>query len=66
VLIGHSQGSGVLETVIAQKIDNRPSIRKRLLSAILMGGNVLVKGNSGIGGNFKHIPPAAATTSWGA
>jgi hypothetical protein len=56
VLIGHSQGSAVLEAVIAKKIDNRPSIRRRLLSAILMGGNVLVKGNSGIGGSFKHVP----------
>src|SRR5262249_36091382 len=56
VLIGHSQGSGVLRTVIAQKIDSKPSIRKLMLSAILLGGNVLVKGNTGTGGDFKHIP----------
>ena len=56
VLIGHSQGSSVLEQVIAKQIDNRPAIRRRMLSAILMGGNVLVKGSSGIGGTFQHIP----------
>ncbi len=56
VLIGHSQGAGVLEAVIAKAIDPKPAVRKRLLSAILMGGNVLVKGSTGIGGDFKHIP----------
>jgi hypothetical protein len=56
VLIGHSQGSGVLEAVIAKMVDTHPAVRRHLLSAILMGGNVLVKGNTGIGGDFKHIP----------
>ncbi len=65
VLIGHSQGAGVLETVIARKIDSRPSVRRRLLSAILMGGNVLVKGNTGIGGDFKHIPACRRRTQLG-
>ena len=56
VLIGHSQGSGVLEAVIAKMVDPHPAVRRHLLSAILLGGNVLVKGNTGIGGDFKHIP----------
>jgi len=33
-----------------------------MLSAILMGGNVLVKGNTGIGGDFKHIPACRKNT----
>jgi hypothetical protein len=56
VLIGHSQGSFVLEQLIAKMIDNRPSLRRRMLSAILMGGNVLVKSGSDVGGTFQHIP----------
>jgi hypothetical protein len=56
VLIGHSQGSGVLRAMIAKDVDRKPAVRARLLSAILLGGNVLVKGNTGIGGDFKHIP----------
>ncbi len=56
VLIGHSQGSAVLRAVIAKMVDPYRSVRRRLLSAILMGGNVLVKGNTGIGGDFQHIP----------
>lgn len=65
VLIGHSQGSGVLESVIANKIDNRSSLRRRLVSAILLGGNVLVKGNTGIGGSFRHVPACRKPTQLG-
>ena len=65
VLIGHSQGSGVLESVIAKMVDSHPAVRKHLLSAILMGGNVLVKGNTGIGGDFKHIPACRSATQLG-
>ncbi len=60
VLIGHSQGSFVLRSVIAKLVDPKPTVRKRLVSAILMGGNVLVKQGKGIGGDFKHIPACRA------
>lgn len=56
VLIGHSQGSAVLRDLIAQDVDPKPAVRKRLVSAILMGGNVLVKKGKDIGGDFKHVP----------
>ena len=62
VLIGHSQGSFVLEQLIAKDVDPKPLVRRRLLSAILMGGNVLVKKGTGIGGNFKHIPACKSAT----
>jgi hypothetical protein len=65
VLIGHSQGSGVLESVIAKMVDPKPAVRTLMLSAILMGGNVLVKGNSGVGGDFKHIPACRSATQLG-
>lgn len=56
VLIGHSQGSFVLRQLIAKDVDSKPVVRARLLSAILMGGNVLVRRGTGIGGDFRHIP----------
>jgi hypothetical protein len=62
VFIGHSQGSAVLEQVIAKQVDSDPALRKQMLSAILMGGNVLVKGNTGIGGTFQHIPACRHNT----
>jgi DUF3089 family protein len=65
VFIGHSQGSGVLRTVLAHDVDRHPAVRKRMLSAILMGGNVLVKAGSGIGGDFTHIPACRSDVQLG-
>ncbi len=56
VLIGHSQGSFVLEQLIAKVVDRDPALRDRMLSAILMGGNVLVRSGRDVGGTFRHIP----------
>ncbi len=55
VLIGHSQGSFVLRSLIKLDVDRKAAVRKRMLSAILLGGNVLVKTGSDVGGDFKHI-----------
>jgi hypothetical protein len=56
VLIGHSQGAFVLEQMIRKVIDRAPALRARMLSAILLGGNVLVKDHWDVGGTFKHVP----------
>jgi hypothetical protein len=55
VLIGHSQGTLVLRKLIAKEIDPKPSARRKLVSAVLLGGNVLVRKGSGVGGDFRHI-----------
>jgi Protein of unknown function (DUF3089) len=65
VLIGHSQGSFVLRSVIAKDVDRTPAVRKRLVSAILLGGNVLVKQGKGIGGDFQHIPACRKSSETG-
>jgi hypothetical protein len=66
VLIGHSQGSFVLRPLIAKDVDPKPAVRRRLLSAILLGGNTLVKpGLRGIGGDFKHIPACRSAAQLG-
>ena len=62
VLIGHSQGTYVLRQLIAEQIDPKPALRKRLVSAILLGGNVLVKKGKDSGGDFKHIPACHSQT----
>src|SRR3954454_22307119 len=56
VLISHSQGTFVLRNLIAKEIDPKPGVRKRLISAALMGGNVLVKKGKTVGGDFKTVP----------
>ncbi len=55
VLIGHSQGAFILTKLIQQEIDNNPKLRKRLVSAILLGGNLTVPIGKTVGGSFKHI-----------
>jgi Protein of unknown function (DUF3089) len=65
VLIGHSQGSFVLRPLIAKEIDSKPKVRKRLISAILLGGNVLVKKGKDVGGDFKHVRACHSRTQFG-
>jgi hypothetical protein len=55
VLIGHSQGAYMLRRLIAREIDRRRSVRRRLVSAILLGGNVEVRRGRGVEGDFKRI-----------
>ncbi len=55
VLIGHSQGAFVLRQLIASVIDPNPAMRRLLVSAILLGGNVTVRQGSDVGGDFSHI-----------
>jgi hypothetical protein len=55
VLIGHSQGTFVLRQLIHDYVDPKKGVRKRLVSAILLGGDVLVRQGSTTGGDFRHI-----------
>jgi hypothetical protein len=56
VLIGHSQGTFHLRKLIAEQIDKKPAVRKRMVSAILLGGNVIVPKGKDVGGDFKNVP----------
>ena len=55
ILMGHSQGTFVLRQLIHDYVDPKKGVRKRLVSAILLGGNVLVKQGSAVGGDFQHV-----------
>jgi hypothetical protein len=55
VLIGHSQGSGVLTQLIRQEIDGQP-VQDRVISAMLIGTRIAVPAGGIAGGDFKHMP----------
>lgn len=56
VFIGHSQGAAVLSTLLQSQVDPSPTLRKRMVSAILLGGNVQVPLGQTVGGTFHHLP----------
>lgn len=56
VLVSHSQGTYVLRQLVAEEIDPKPKVRQQLISAVLLGGNILVKQGRDAGGDFKKVP----------
>jgi hypothetical protein len=56
VLLGHSQGSGWLTQLIKEQIDPNPALRSHLVSAVLLGGNLIVPEGKTVGGSFQNIP----------
>ncbi len=65
VLIGHSQGTLVLRQLVRQFIDRKPAVRERLISALLLGGNVEVAEGTKSGGDFRNIPGCTRTRQLG-
>ena len=59
VLVGHSQGSLMLQQLLARDIEGRPEA-KRMKLAILPGFNVLVPVGKRVGGTFKSTPLCAS------
>ena len=56
ILIGHSQGASLLRRIMAETIDDRPALRKRVVTSILAGTSVAVRKGTLDGGDFRHIP----------
>ena len=55
LLLGHSQGAFTLRRLVREEVDPKPSRRRILVSALLIGGNVLVRAGSDRGGDFRHL-----------
>jgi hypothetical protein len=56
VLIGHSQGSLMLQMLIANEVEKNPAIAGRMKLAIIPGFNVIVPQGKLVGGTFKTTP----------
>jgi len=63
VLIGHSQGSGLLQRLIPAEIDGKP-VQKQLISALILGSNLPVT-KGGDTGLFKTIPTCKSADQTG-
>jgi hypothetical protein len=65
VLMGHSQGAGVLIELIRREIEGTPA-QSRIVSALLLGtGGVLVPRGRDVGGSFAHLPLCRVATQTG-
>ena len=64
VLVGHSQGSGVLTRLIKEEIDGKP-VQGKLISAILMGTSLPVPTGTDVGGAFQHVPVCRSNSQTG-
>src|SRR5215469_10591922 len=60
VFIGHSQVATILTRLLQREVDRNPSIRRRVVSALLLGGNVTVHKDRSSGGDFNHIPACSS------
>jgi hypothetical protein len=61
VLIGHSQGSIMLLRLLQEEIDTWP-IQPRIVSALLIGWNVLVPEDRDVGGDLEAMPLCRSRT----
>jgi hypothetical protein len=64
VLIGHSQGSLMLQELIKREIEGKP-VAKQLVRAILPGFNLYVPEGKRVGGTLKSTPLCASETERG-
>jgi Protein of unknown function (DUF3089) len=62
ILIGDSQGAAILIHLISARLDYRPSVLRRLLVAILVGGNLQVPAGKIIGSTFTNVPLCTSAT----
>ena len=65
IFIGHSQGATLLIKLLRQEVDPSSKLRKQLVSAIILGGNVQVPTKGDVGGSFRNIPTCTSAAQTG-
>jgi len=65
VLIGHSQGAGILTRLVAEEIDDEPLLLDRLVAAHLFGASVLAPPGEVVGGSFDQVPACTSADEVG-
>jgi hypothetical protein len=65
VFIGHSQGAMLLISLLEDKVDTVPEVRKLLVSALLLGGSATTASGKSTGGDFTEIPTCTSPAQTG-
>lgn len=64
VLIGHSQGAGILTALVANEIEGKP-VAQRMIAAYILGANLPLPRGALVGGAFKSTPLCTSKTQTG-
>jgi hypothetical protein len=60
VIMGHSQGTFMLTSMMQTDVDPVPQVLSQMISTLLIGGGLTVPPDGGtVNGTFKNIPPCA-------
>jgi hypothetical protein len=65
IMIGDSQGAAILIHLISAQLDHQPTVLRRLLVAILVGGNLQVPVGKTVGATFTRVPLCTSATQTG-
>jgi Protein of unknown function (DUF3089) len=65
VFLGHSQGAAMLIRLLRSQIDPNARLRRRMVAAIILGGNVQVPIGRTVGGSFSNIRTCASPRATG-
>lgn len=65
LLVGHSQGARLLSRLVAEEVETRPYLGRRLVAAHLPGTAILVPKGSDAGGTFTRTPACRSVTQTG-
>ena len=65
VLLGHSQGAGLITRLIQDEIEGEPRLRDRLVAAYILGSSVQVPEGEVVGGSFTEVPLCEAEDQTG-
>ncbi len=65
ILVGDSQGAAILIHLISARLDHQPPVLRRLLVAILVGGNLQVPAGKTIGATFTNVPLCTSAAQTG-
>jgi Protein of unknown function (DUF3089) len=65
VLVGHSQGSAMIQQLIAREIETNPAVAARMKLAIIPGYNLLVPAGKLVGGTLKKTPICSRSSETG-
>jgi hypothetical protein len=65
VFLGHSQGAAMLIRLLRSQIDPNARLRRRMVAAIILGGNVQVPIGRTVGGSFRNIPTCTSPRATG-